>query len=60
MTLAVFALAGGLVLAAGKAVEPATGVQAVTAESPCPVAACASGACHGASTTCRSPTAWPR
>ena len=47
MTLAVFALAGGLVLAAGKAVEPATGVQAVTAESPCPVAACASGACHG-------------
>ena len=47
MTLAVFALAGGLVLAAGKAVEPAAGVQAVTAESPCPVAACASGACHG-------------
>ena len=47
ITLAVFALAGGLVLAAGIAAEPATGVHAVTAESPCPVAGCASGVCHG-------------
>ncbi len=47
ITLAVFVLAGGLVLAAGIAAEPATGVHAVTVESPCPVTACANGACHG-------------
>ena len=47
LTLLAFALAGGLVLAAGVAAEPATGVRAVTAESPCPVTGCANGACHG-------------
>lgn len=47
ITLAVFALVGELVLAAGIAAEPATGVHAVTAESPCPVTGCANGACHG-------------
>ena len=47
LTLLAFALAGGLGLAAGVAAEPATGVHAVTAESPCPVAGCASGVCHG-------------
>ena len=41
ITLAVFALAGGLVLAAGFMVD------AIAAESPCPVAGCASGECHG-------------
>ncbi|WP_080799123.1 hypothetical protein [Arabiibacter massiliensis] len=47
VTLTAFALAGGLVLAAGLAAEPATGVRAITAESPCPAAGCASGECHG-------------
>jgi hypothetical protein len=47
LTLLAFALAGGLVLAAGVAAEPATGVHAVMAESPCPVTGCANGACHG-------------
>ena len=47
ITLAVFVLAGGLVLAAGIAAEPATGVHAVPVVSPCPVTGCANGACHG-------------
>ena len=47
IALAVFALAGGLVLAAGAAAEPATAVRAITAGSPCPAAGCASGECHG-------------
>ena len=46
LTLLAFALAGGLVLAAGVAAEPATGVHAVMAESPCPVTGCASVECH--------------
>ena len=47
ITLAVFAVAGGLALGAGLAAEPATGVRAIEAESPCPAAGCASGECHG-------------
>ena len=47
MTLATFALAGGLVLGAGMLAEPATGVRAIAAGSPCPAAGCASGTCHG-------------
>lgn len=47
VTLAVFVLAGGVVLAAGLAAEPSTGVLPITAESPCPAAGCASGECHG-------------
>ena len=47
IALMTFALAGGLVFAAGFAAEPATGILPITAESPCPAAGCASGACHG-------------
>ena len=47
MVLAAFAIAGGLALGAGALAEPATGVRAVEASSPCPAAGCASGECHG-------------
>lgn len=47
VTIAVFALVGAAVLAAGAAAEPETGVHALTAASPCPATGCASGACHG-------------
>ncbi|OUO90841.1 hypothetical protein B5F40_05085 [Gordonibacter sp. An230] len=47
VTLAVFLLAGGVVLAAGFAAEPSTGVSPITAESPCPAVGCANGECHG-------------
>lgn len=46
-TLAAFLLAGGLVLAAGLAIEPETGVSPIGPDSPCPAAGCASGSCHG-------------
>lgn len=35
------------VTAVGFAVEPSSAIQPITAESSCPVASCASGACHG-------------
>ncbi|OUO91717.1 hypothetical protein B5F40_02445 [Gordonibacter sp. An230] len=47
MTLAAFALACAVVFAAGSLVEPSSGVSRIEADSPCPVAGCASGECHG-------------
>lgn len=47
VALAAFLLAGAAVLGAGALAEPATGVRAITAESPCPAAGCARGECHG-------------
>lgn len=35
------------VAAAGFALEPASGIQPIAAESACPAAGCASGQCHG-------------
>jgi len=47
-TVAVFLLAGACVVGAVALARPdALSVRPVTAESPCPVAGCASGACHG-------------
>lgn len=47
MVTATFLLVGVCVLGAGFAVEPATGVQAIAVDSPCPAVGCASGECHG-------------
>ena len=47
IALAAFALVGACVLAAGTAIEPATGVSRIEASSPCPATGCASGECHG-------------
>lgn len=47
LTLAVFALAGALALGAGFLIEPKSSVQQISPDSPCPVAGCASGECHG-------------
>lgn len=47
-TVAVFLLAGACVVGAVALARPdALSVRPITAESPCPVAGCASGACHG-------------
>ena len=47
LTVAAFLLLGACVLGVGSLVEPATGLHAIEADSPCPVARCASGECHG-------------
>lgn len=47
LTLAVFLLMGVCALGVGFAVEPKSSVQPIAADSPCPVAGCASGSCHG-------------
>ena len=47
ITIAALAVIGVVVVGAGSLLEPATGVHALTAESPCPTTACASGECHG-------------
>lgn len=46
-TLAVLAAMIVLVIAAGFALAPESTVRSIEADSPCPVAGCASGACHG-------------
>lgn len=47
-TLAVFLVAGAVVVGAVGMTRPdALVVRPVTAEAPCPVVGCASGACHG-------------
>ena len=46
LTLAAFVLMGLVVLAAGFALEPDSGVSAITDDAACPVAGCASGTCH--------------
>lgn len=48
ITIAVFALAGCAVFAAGAAADPSVGPpRPIAADSPCPATGCASGACHG-------------
>lgn len=47
LTLAVFLLMGVCALGVGFALEPDSAVRPITADSPCPVAGCASGSCHG-------------
>lgn len=47
IALAVFAMAFGVVAAAGFAAAPESGVYPLEADSPCPAAGCASGTCHG-------------
>ena len=47
LSIAAFAVAGAIALGAGFAIEPSSAVDVVRADSPCPVAGCASGACHG-------------
>ena len=47
LTVAAFLLLGACVLGVGSLVEPATDLHAIEADSPCPVARCASGECHG-------------
>lgn len=47
LTALCFLVAGALVVAAGMAAEPSTGVRPIEASSPCPVTQCASGECHG-------------
>ena len=47
MTLAAFVLACAAVYGAGSLAAPAPGVARSAPGSPCPVAGCASGACHG-------------
>ena len=47
MTLVAFVLACAAVYGAGSLAEPSTGVARIAPGSPCPVAGCASGACHG-------------
>ncbi|WP_241157253.1 hypothetical protein [Adlercreutzia sp. ZJ242] len=46
-TFAVFLTVGACVLGAGFALEPDSAVRPLSADSPCPVVACASGECHG-------------
>ncbi len=47
LALATFVVAGALALGAGFALEPGSAVKSIGADSPCPVAGCASGECHG-------------
>ncbi|WP_241158206.1 hypothetical protein [Adlercreutzia sp. ZJ138] len=47
ITLAMFALAGALVIGVGFVLEPKSAVNPISPNSPCPVAGCASGECHG-------------
>ena len=47
LTIAAFLLAGALALGAGFAIEPESAIAPIEADSPCPVAGCASGECHG-------------
>ncbi|OUO91707.1 hypothetical protein B5F40_02390 [Gordonibacter sp. An230] len=47
VALVAFLLVGACVFAAGSLVEPSSGVSRIEADSPCPVAGCASGECHG-------------
>lgn len=47
VTIAVFAVFAVVMLGAGYALEPTTGLHAIEATSPCPVTSCASGTCHG-------------
>ena len=47
LTAAVLAALCAVVLGAGFAMEPESGVHAIEVASPCPATACASGECHG-------------
>lgn len=48
LTFAALLLVGACVFAAGSAADPRVGPpRAIEADSPCPAAGCASGACHG-------------
>ncbi len=47
ITLAAFLVVGALALGAGFAIEPASSISPIAADSPCPVVGCASGECHG-------------
>lgn len=48
ITLAVFFVAGACTFAAGAAADASVGLpRSIEADSPCPAAGCASGACHG-------------
>lgn len=47
ITVVTFAVAIVLVCIAGFAIEPASSIQSIQPDSPCPVTGCASGQCHG-------------
>lgn len=47
ITIAVFVVFGLAIYGIGVVADPATGFQAITDDSPCPVTGCASGECHG-------------
>ena len=47
VTLVTVAVVAACVFGIGSCAEPATAVRQLASDSPCPVTACASGACHG-------------